>query len=664
MCSLGSVLLEEYDPLVYMTMNDKEEKHMMKRILALLTALAMLLGCAAAETAPTESAYRIEEKKNVPIFISATEMLPGDGMSLYFVDGADDLPYVNVKDWADMLNVAYAGYPQYAGFAVTAETEEEPGIVQLKRENGHMMVFDFANNQIVWDDYLGFLQTTNGTYLDMSGMPDTDDEGRPVYLSRVSARERHGDSTSLKLSDYYGISIIAQDGLYLAPMQTLSAFTFAPLFFGMYYNQECLIASSVIGMDNIKAKLLEYLYTNGVLTDEIMMEAHEKYPDSVEDREKYYMEKAAESEMGQAIIAQVEAGFAQTNYGLYAGTSPKGNRSEALVNYGYGELCMELDFFYGLKDAHHIDHFSDYFVQIDKAVDLLNPDALTADQAVYDTVLYWLDDGHSAPVSHSYLVDPGKDNEMNVGFSYQTREGASSVFDNLRPQYPEALQPYYEVGNTAYVTFNEFYMTSGVDYYEAAEKGELPDLSRDTLSLLYYANQQIRRENSPIENVVLDLSTNGGGHAPAALWTVSWFLGEAHMSVFHTATGAESTVTYRADVNFDHQFDENDTLADLNLYCITGPGSFSCGNLVPWAFKADGQVTLLGRMSGGGSCSVNFMTTAWGTSFRLSSPNRLSFVKNGSYYDVDQGCEPDYFIRDFRNVYDRNALTELINGLF
>lgn len=83
---------------------------MMKRILALLTALAMLLGCAAAETAPTESAYRIEEKKNVPIFISATEMLPGDGMSLYFVDGADDLPYVNVKDWADMLNVAYAGY--------------------------------------------------------------------------------------------------------------------------------------------------------------------------------------------------------------------------------------------------------------------------------------------------------------------------------------------------------------------------------------------------------------------------------------------------------------------------------------------------------------------------------------------------------------------------
>ena len=74
-------------------------------------------------------------------------------------------------------------------------------------------------------------------------------------------------------------------------------------------------------------------------------------------------------------------------------------------------------------------------------------------------------------------------------------------------------------------------------------------------------------------------------------------------------------------------------------------------------------MTLLGRVSGGGACSVDFMTTAWGTSYQLSSPNQLSFVKNGSYYDVDQGAEPDVFIRDFRNFYDRNALTELIGSL-
>ena len=156
---------------------------------------------------------------------------------------------------------------------------------------------------------------------------------------------------------------------------------------------------------------------------------------------------------------------------------------------------------------------------------------------------------------------------------------------------------------------------------------------------------------------------NGGGMFPSAIWVLSWFLGEAHMSYSHTATGAETTFVYKADVNFDHQFDEKDTISDLNLFCLTSPKSFSCGNLVPWAFKADGRVRLMGRVSGGGSCMVGFMTTAWGTSFQMSSPNRLSFVKNGAYYDVDQGVEPDIFISNFHNFYDRKALTDIINGL-
>ena len=219
------------------------------------------------------------------------------------------------------------------------------------------------------------------------------------------------------------------------------------------------------------------------------------------------------------------------------------------------------------------------------------------------------------------------------------------------------------MGNTAYVTFDEFRMNQAVDYYAAAEKGEIPDPATDTLGLVYYAHQQITRENSPIENVVLDLSMNGGGMAPTAIWVVSWFLGETQLSVTNTATGAESTVAYRDDVNFDHQYDEKDTISHLNLYCLPTPRSFSCGNLVPWAFKADGRVTLLGRVSGGGACSVNYLTTAWGTSYQLSGLDRMSFVKNGAYYDVDQSVEPDVFIRDYRNFYDRSALTEIVNGL-
>ena len=637
---------------------------MTKRILSLLTALALLLGCtgAAAEAAPAEGAHQIA-KNNVTAIAPGYGELPG-GMTMYFVDGVEDLPYIDLRDWADFMGSAYGGPQKYAGLQVTFEVMDEAAqVVSLTRENGHMMIFDFANDQIVWDDYLGFLQGTSGPYMDMSLLPETDAQGQPAYLKLVSSRERHGDSTKLELSDYDGVDIIAQDGLYIVPMQTLSAFTLRPLNLGLYYNQQCLIIARIQAMTNARLQLIEVLYQYGVITDETLAEAHRKFPDSEDDRVKYYMEAAGQSEIGQAIIAQLDAQFGQTAYGLYAATSPKGNRSEALTAYGYGELCMELDFFYGLKDAHHISKFADYFMQIGKSVDLLSPDPIAADQVIFDMASYWLDDGHSGSVSHSYLVDPDTDNHDRLGFSLTSRANITKTMAAVRAQYPEAQLPYYEVGNTAYVTFDHFQMDQTFDYYAAAEKGELPDPAADTLSLAYYAHQQITRENSPIDNVVLDLSANGGGMAPTALWMVSWFLGEAQASVYHTATGAECTVVYRADVNFDHQYDEKDTISGLNLYCLTSPQSFSCGNLVPWAFKADGRVTLLGRVSGGGACSVDYMTTAWGTSYQLSSPNQLSFVKNGSYYDVDQGAEPDIFIRDFRNFYDRNALTELINNL-
>ena len=38
-------------------------------------------------------------------------------------------------------------------------------------------------------------------------------------------------------------------------------------------------------------------------------------------------------------------------------------------------------------------------------------------------------------------------------------------------------------------------------------------------------------------------------------------------------------------------------------------------------------------------------------------------MKNGSYCDVDQGAEPDVFIRDYRNFFDRKAQTEIVNSL-
>ena len=69
----------------------------MKRVICLLISAVMLLSglSAMAETAEVNAAHTIE-KKNVPLVIDG-EAFPGSGIPLYFLDGVEDLPYVDLK---------------------------------------------------------------------------------------------------------------------------------------------------------------------------------------------------------------------------------------------------------------------------------------------------------------------------------------------------------------------------------------------------------------------------------------------------------------------------------------------------------------------------------------------------------------------------------------
>ena len=118
------------------------------------------------------------------------------------------------------------------------------------------------------------------------------------------------------------------------------------------------------------------------------------------------------------------------------------------------------------------------------------------------------------------------------------------------------------------------------------------------------------------------------------------------------------------DLNLDHQYGQEDQgLTTKNVYCLTSPVSFSCGNLVPCVFKNSNQVTIIGRTSGGGSCVVLPMSSACGSGFQISGFTRLAFTKNGSFYDIDQGAVPDFTISKYMSFYDRERLTEYIDGL-
>ena len=581
---------------------------MIQKTISVLTALAILLTAfaAAAEPAPVE-------KKTFPIYHDKSGEEPVDpAFPLYFVDGVNDLPYADIRDIVDLAN-RMKDARGFDGLTYLIECDEEKGAAGILVDGStSLLAMDFAGQTVTYSSLDTFGQDPSLPLMDALGFSGFNAEtGEPELVQRVpdSGIRREGRPLTISLADY-SIPMIHRDGQFLLPLHTA---------FDLILSQ----TGSVVCFNGEGV----FFGNSGLFGDPVYGEIYGL-------GEKYYSAKPAE-------------------------------RSEALAAYGVNELCMEMDHFYGLKESHGIDSFRGLLISAGLYEPLMSPDPLEADRALATLIKNYLDDGHSQYEANSWMTGVEPENNpvaMPSGPSRAAAERIEKQYRAARKKYPDAAEPYLEVGNTAYISFDGFrYLHSDAsDYY-----GELSeeDTRMDTFGLIINAHRQITRENSPIENVVLDLSVNPGGASSAAIFVMSWFLGETPFSLTSPATGAMSTAFCRADVNLDRKFDDLDTVADKNLYCLVSPVSFSCGNLVPWVFKASGAVTLLGDTSGGGSCVVRAMSSAWGSVFTMSGIKRISFVKNGSFYDVDRGVDPDVFLTRKESFYDREKLTEFINGL-
>ena len=346
--------------------------------------------------------------------------------------------------------------------------------------------------------------------------------------------------------------------------------------------------------------------------------------------------------------------------------------SEDFAMFNYNELRFLLDSFYGLKPEHNIKDFGTLMsLETGLVQDLAGTDPRKFDLALMILIGRYLDDGHSGFMSGSVLAgeqDPMLNifaSSMTYGPSSKSMSVQGEMFKNARRAVYRSWVPgYEEVGDTAFITFDEFVQArEDADYFKI-NLFESPD-PEDTIDLIIYANEQIKRENSPIKNIVMDLSNNGGGMASAAIFVMSWFLGEANVTLRDTLTGAQTSISYNCDVDRDGIYDELlDTVSkDYNLYCLTSISSFSCGNLVPAACAASGKVTMVGQTSGGGSCVVLPCTTASGALFQISGTHQLSFMKNGSFYNIDSGVDPDVVLTKAESFYDRPALAEYLREI-
>ena len=561
-------------------------------------------------------------KKMLSVLLSITLAF---GLCFYaLAEGADPAPAVTEKDvklytngagtvrdykvfFMDGGNVPYVPVEDVGLFL---EIVDASGVKpEYKAEGDHAvysrgaytMDFDFANDTITFNDFDGFYRQKHLGLVDMVMGPENTN---PLFERSSLSIDRYGKVLVLDLKPY-GIHLVKTDEGSFVPLQTVSDvvcnFTECPL----YFSGDAVIAS-----------------------------------EGLNDEEK-------------AILQAGEWEW-----------------TEDLADFSYRELCFVLDYQYGLKEIHGIEDFDTLFEETGLKTEFLGSSATDAHKALCQLIYLYIGDQHSQFNNLSTLSDRAAFSEYvsktGQGLEASHRNAAMAAFGAAREKaYPDGIPAYEEIGDTAYITFDGFKDPTGdTDYL--APVTEADNSGNDTIRLIQYACSRILREGSPIQNVVLDLSMNSGGATIAAQYVMSAFLGEADFSTRNTMTGAMSDAVYRADTNLDGVFDEKDSFAEngLKLFCIATPLSFSCGNLVPCAFRASNKITMLGQVSGGGSCSIHCFSTAYGTGFQISGYRRFSVMKNGSFYDVDTGAEPHFYISDPAKYYDREALTAFIHGIY
>ena len=386
----------------------------------------------------------------------------------------------------------------------------------------------------------------------------------------------------------------------------------------------------------------------------------------------------------------------------YYKTSPYSGqpRSEALAALCYNELCLNLDFNYGLKAIHGIDKFPDfdtYFASAGIKNSLKSTDPTIFANALKDVCEFYFGDGHSNYQYNSPYFGIATRPEGNHKSAQGTRYSENTnIYQKARDSvYTSGNLPGYELssdGKTVIVRFDEFTLNTQaltkaqrkeygdklisdgllskyVNYADTKKTQHSYESTYDTVAFIYAVNKTIKdydaaHANAKIENIVLDMSCNGGGANHSAGFVLAWMLGTCDFAFTNPITGAKWTISYKADVNMNGTAGEDDdTVKDKKLFCLISPCSFSCGNMVPAMLKASDRVTILGVTSSGGSSCVQSSSAADGSTFRMSSKYVMSINKNGSNYDIDKGIDPHYFINNPENFYKKETIDGLVKNI-
>lgn len=347
---------------------------------------------------------------------------------------------------------------------------------------------------------------------------------------------------------------------------------------------------------------------------------------------------------------------------FYQGEFRKQNlrKNANFVEFNYNAFMFQLDYYYGFRDEKMVP-FNDYLTEnYPDVVTMLKSDNETNYcRGVEKIMEEIIGDGHTNTGRASSACSSGSFTPGNYA-SERTIQLSNDVYDCYMRRYQALGQSFSNVrysGNTAIISFDGFYH-AGKNF----TKTNISKYTDDDGFALFYSCFKSINSKSNVENIIFDITCNGGGDTNALIPMLAFLMQKVEMTMYSPLTKLTAKLSYSVDTNLDGAYDENDCYQDrYNFYILTSHYSFSCANLFPQIAKETGSAKIIGEQSGGGACVVYYSATPDGKTYRISSNSRDGRPENPVQHR-DDGIPVDYELsREY--FYNDSYLNTFVNSL-
>ena len=303
-------------------------------------------------------------------------------------------------------------------------------------------------------------------------------------------------------------------------------------------------------------------------------------------------------------------------------------QTESFLNYNYNFIRYLFNEFYGLDGFFDDFDVDDYL--LDNKERFLNKD--TYAQAINDLEEN-LNDPHTS--FYNYGINPSD----YVFSSTKRSKQMSAAYMSARRQKENYSTVEYLDSTTVMISFNSFM----VDEYGFAYK--------------FINNYFDDLKENGIKNVVLDITTNGGGDTFSLAQILGLMTNEDIVfDLLNLKNGAHSVQTFKVDTNLDGSYDDLDAYTDFNYYVLCSNYSFSCASGFAYYCKEKNLATLIGEKTGGGACTVYYSMLPYFTFLQVGGPNVFS-----GEYEYELGVDVQYEIPQDK-LLDKDAILEIVNN--